>query len=168
MWFEKDNAFFVSLPGVPNEMKGLMVYSVIPKLKEVFELPVVLHRTLLTSGIGESMLADHISDFENSLPSHIKLAYLPAYGMVRLRLTARGDKKENIEKELNELFAQLNSLTKEWMIADEDITLQEGVIKLLKSKKKTISTADRFQIFDRHSLTALRHFVRTNDKQSTH
>lgn len=142
MWFENDNTFFISLPGVPHEMKGLMIDSVIPRLKEVFELPVVLHRTLLTSGIGESMLADHISKFENSLPPHIKLAYLPAYGMVRLRLTARGDKKENIEKELNELFTQLKSLTKEWMIADTDIPLQEGVIKLLKSKKKTVSTAE--------------------------
>jgi nicotinamide-nucleotide amidase len=142
MWFEKDNIFYVSLPGVPHEMKGLMNDSVIPKLKGVFELPVVLHRTLLTSGIGESMLADHIADFENNLPAHIKLAYLPAYGMVRLRLTSKGSEKNRIENELGHLFAQLKSLVSKWMVADEDITLPEAVIRLLKSKKKSLSTAE--------------------------
>ena len=135
-------AVIISLPGVPHEMKGLMLDSVIPKLKETFELPIVLHKTLLTSGIGESMLADAITDFENNLPSHIKLAYLPAYGIVRLRLTARGTDKTAIEKELDNLFEQLKSFVKEWIIADEDIRLQEAVIRLLKSKRKTISTAE--------------------------
>lgn len=142
MWFEKENVFYVSLPGVPHEMKGLITDSVITKLKDVFELPVVLHRTLLTSGIGESMLADHIAEFENGLPLHIKLAYLPAFGMVRLRLTARGNNTDAIEKELNNFFGQLKSFVKEWMVAEEDISLQEAVIQLLKSKKKTISTAE--------------------------
>src|SRR5688572_21979004 len=87
MWFEKDQMIYVSLPGVPNEMKGLMQQSVIPKLKTILQLPFVVHRTLLTSGVGESTLADTIADFENNLPSHIKLAYLPSYGLVRLRLT---------------------------------------------------------------------------------
>jgi nicotinamide-nucleotide amidase len=142
MWFEKAGTVYVSLPGVPHEMKGLMTDSVIPKLKEAFELPVVLHRTLLTSGIGESMLADTIADFENSLPSYIKLAYLPAYGMVRLRLTARADDKDRIEKELDGLFEQLQSLAKEWMVSDEDISLQEAVMRMLKLKTKTIATAE--------------------------
>lgn len=142
MWFEKDRVFYVSLPGVPHEMKGLMADSVIPKLKEVFELPVVLHKTLLTSGIGESMLADHIADFENNLPSHIKLAYLPAYGMVRLRLTSRGSDKNLVEHELDDLFTQLKSFVNKWMVADEDISLPEAVIRLLKLKKKTLSTAE--------------------------
>jgi nicotinamide-nucleotide amidase len=142
MWFEKDNVFYVSLPGVPHEMKGLMNDSVIPKLEEAFELPVVLHRTLLTSGIGESMLAEHIANFENKLPAHIKLAYLPAYGMVRLRLTSKGSEKNSIENELGHLFAQLKSLVSKWMVADEDISLPEAVNRLLKSKKKTLSTAE--------------------------
>jgi len=133
---------FISLPGVPHEMKGLMIDSVIPKLKQSFDLPVVAHRTLLTSGIGESMIAESIADFENSLPVHIKLAYLPAYGMVRLRLTARGNNRETIEKELDGLFLQLKSLVQEWMVADKDLTLQEATIQLLKSKNKTISTAE--------------------------
>ncbi len=142
MWFEKDNVFFVSLPGVPHEMKGLMLDSVIPKLKKTFKLPVVLHRNLLTSGIGESLLADHIADFENDLPSHIKLAYLPAYGMVRLRLTSRGSDKNSVENELDSLFIQLKSFVKKWMVTDEDISLPEAVLNLLQSKKKTVSTAE--------------------------
>jgi nicotinamide-nucleotide amidase len=142
MWFEKDNVFFVSLPGVPHEMKGLMLDSVIPKLKKTFKLPVVLHRNLLTSGIGESLLADHIADFENDLPSHIKLAYLPAYGMVRLRLTSRGSDKNSVENELDNLFIQLKSFVKKWMVTDEDISLPEAVLNLLQSKKKTVSTAE--------------------------
>jgi nicotinamide-nucleotide amidase len=142
MWFEKDNVFFVSLPGVPHEMKGLMLDSVIPKLKKTFKLPVVLHRNLLTSGIGESLLADHIADFENDLPSHIKLAYLPAYGMVRLRLTSRGSDKNSVENELDNLFIQLKSFVKKWMVTDEDISLPKAVLNLLQSKKKTVSTAE--------------------------
>ena len=135
-------AVIISLPGVPYEMKGLVADSVIPKFKQSFDLPVVLHRTLLTSGIGESMIAESIADFENSLPTHIKLAYLPAYGMVRLRLTARSNKFEMVETELNDLFDKLKSRVREWMVADEDITLQEATIRLLKSKNKTISTAE--------------------------
>ena len=132
----------ISLPGVPHEMKGLMTDSVIPNLKQSFDLPVVAHRTLLTSGIGESMIAEAIASFENNLPPHVKLAYLPAYGMVRLRLTARGSTGETVDAELDHLFSQLKSLVQEWMVADEDITLHQAVIELLKSKNKTISTAE--------------------------
>ena len=135
-------AVYISLPGVPHEMKGLMFDSVIPKLKETFDLPVVLHRTLLTSGIGESMLADAIADFENNLPAHIKLAYLPSYGMVRLRLTAKGTDQTVIEKELDSVFDELKLQVRDWLMADEDITIQEAVIRLLQSKNKTVSTAE--------------------------
>lgn len=142
MWFEKDRVIYVSLPGVPNEMKGLMQASVIPKLQGLAGLPVVLHRTLLTSGIGESTIADTIADFENNLPAHIKLAYLPAYGQVRLRLTARGTERAGIEKELNEHFHTLQQLVQQWMVASEDISLPEALVRLLKQKGKTLSTAE--------------------------
>jgi nicotinamide-nucleotide amidase len=141
MWFEKDGVIYVSLPGVPNEMKGLIRDSVLPKLKTSIELPLVVHRTLLTSGVGESTIADTIIDFETSLPSYIKLAYLPAYGMVRLRLTARSD-DASIENEMDRYFEQLKSLVKEWMVADENISLEEAVTKLLKSKNKMLCTAE--------------------------
>ncbi|MFL5738960.1 MAG: competence/damage-inducible protein A [Flavisolibacter sp.] len=142
MWFEKERVIYVSLPGVPHEMKGLMLQSVIPKLKEQWKLPALVHRTLLTSGAGESVIADTISDFENSLPTHIKLAYLPSYGLVRLRLTGRGSDKSSLEKEVQDLFEQLQLLVKQWMVANEDISLAAAVNQLLKSKNKTVSTAE--------------------------
>lgn len=135
-------ACYFSLPGVPHEMKGLMHSGVIPKIKETFALPAVVHRTLLTAGQGESFIADKLLGFEAALPAYIKLAYLPAYGMVRLRLTGRSDDKATVEKEVTERFEELKSLVQEWKVADEDITIQEAVIKLLKEKGKTVATAE--------------------------
>ncbi len=141
MFFNEEAKYF-SLPGVPHEMKGLMHSGVIPKIKALFALPVVEHRTLLTAGIGESFLADTIQGFETALPPHIKLAYLPAYGMVRLRLTAKGDEVNIVQKEVDERFGELKGLVKEWMVADEDIPLQQAVVNLLKEKGKTVATAE--------------------------
>lgn len=141
MWFEKNEKIFVSMPGVPNEMQGMMK-EVIEKLKGRFELPVIIHKTLLTAGIGESMLAEVIKDFESSLPSNIKLAYLPNYGMVRLRLSSLGYNKEAIEKEMNSQFETLKSLAKEFLVTDEDESLGKYIGKLLLAKNKTMSTAE--------------------------
>ncbi|GAA4751685.1 competence/damage-inducible protein A [Flavisolibacter ginsenosidimutans] len=142
MYFNQEDVHYFSLPGVPHEMKGLMQSGVLPKIKSVFRLPAVAHRTLLTAGIGESFLADTILDFETALPAYVKLAYLPAYGMVRLRLTAKGEDEAAIKKEVDEKFAELKSLVKEWMVADEDIPIQEAVVKLLKEKAKAVATAE--------------------------
>ncbi len=144
MWWDRSGSggVVVSLPGVPHEMRGLMTDSVIPRLKNEFALPAVLHRTLLAAGIGESMLAEAIADFENALPENIKLAYLPAYGMVRLRLTGRSESASHLEMELDRQFKQLKSLTAEWLVADEDISLHEAVIKLLVGRNKTLATAE--------------------------
>jgi nicotinamide-nucleotide amidase len=142
MWFEKDGKIFVSMPGVPHEMKGMMTDEVIPSLQKRFTLPFIMHRTLLTSGIGESFLAEHIKEFETSLPSHIKLAYLPNYGMVRLRLTSMGNNKRELEDELQNEFETLKKLVSEWMAIDDDKTMQEAIGKLLKEKNKTIGTAE--------------------------
>jgi nicotinamide-nucleotide amidase len=142
MWFQKEGVIYVSLPGVPNEMKGLIQNSVIPALKQQLELPALVHRTLLTSGIGESTIADVLEKFEGQLPSHIKLAYLPAYGMVRLRLTGRGPQIATLEQEVNAQFEQMQLLVAEWMVADTDISLQESVSNLLKSSGKTVATAE--------------------------
>ena len=100
MWFKKNNKIFISLPGVPHEMKGLMTVEVLPRLQKTFVLPIIVHKTIITAGQGESYIAEILKDFETSLPKHIRLAYLPDYGMVKLRLTSRGDHKNMIEKEL--------------------------------------------------------------------
>jgi nicotinamide-nucleotide amidase len=142
MWFKKEAVIYVSLPGVPHEMQGLITHSVIPKLKESFSMPAVVHRTLLTAGQGESGIADRLINFEASLPSFIKLAYLPSYGMVKLRLTARHDDWQLAEKKVDKLFQQLKELVQEWMVADKDITLQQAVSEILKQRGKTVGTAE--------------------------
>ena len=142
MWFEKDGKIYVSLPGVPHEMKGLMINEVLPRIPKYFELPFIIHRTAFTMGTGESMIAEKIKDFETGLPEHIRLAYLPGYGMVKLRLTARGDDKEKMEKELDEKFFVLIELVNEWLVTDKDENLATVVTRILKEKNKTIGTAE--------------------------
>jgi nicotinamide-nucleotide amidase len=142
MWFEKDGRIFVSMPGVPYEMKGMMTDSVIPSLRKHFKLPSIAHRTLLTAGVGESFLADHIRDFETALPPGIKLAYLPNYGMVRLRLTSWGEEENSLNATLQQQFDTLKGLAAEWMVADTDISLQEAIGVILKERGKTLGTAE--------------------------
>lgn len=142
MWFEKNGKIFVSMPGVPYEMKGMMIDDVLPGLKKHFTTPFILHRTLLTAGIGESFLANTCENFESSLQDNIKLAYLPNYGMVRLRLTGIGDNLEILQKTLDEKFSILKNLVREWMVTDEDISIQQHVARLLKQRKKTLGTAE--------------------------
>ncbi|MES2881574.1 MAG: nicotinamide-nucleotide amidohydrolase family protein, partial [Bacteroidota bacterium] len=130
------------LPGVPNEMKGLMIDSVIPLLNKKFLLPFVVHRTMLLAGVGESAVADALVDFENALPEFIKLAYLPAYGTLRLRLTGRGENEKLITTEIDLQFQKLKLAVAEWMVADEDVSLGQAVLLLLRQKNKTIATAE--------------------------
>jgi nicotinamide-nucleotide amidase len=142
MWFESKSKVYVSLPGVPHEMKGLLQEKVLPKLGDHFVTPAIVHQVIFTAGIGESMLADKIKEFETALPKHIKLAYLPHYGMVRLRLTAIGDDKNKLEEEVESQLSILKPLIREWYVIDEDLTMQQVVGKLLKEKKQTTSTAE--------------------------
>jgi nicotinamide-nucleotide amidase len=142
MLFEHQGKIFVSMPGVPHEMKGMMTDDVIPLLRNRFATNYISHRTLLTAGIGESSLADHIHSFEEALPREIKLAYLPNYGMVRLRLTANAPVAGNLESRLDFLFSDLKSRVSEWMVTDEDVTIQAVIGKLLGPRKQTLSTAE--------------------------
>ena len=135
-------AVYISLPGVPHEMKGLMMDEVIPRLLQEFELPAIVHRTAFTFGQGESMLAEMLKDFEPSLPSHIKLAYLPNYGMVKLRLTSQGNNKEEVEKELQPYFEKLQELVKEYLVSDKDEGFEVVIGRMLKEKNKTMGTAE--------------------------
>lgn len=141
MWFEKNGVIYVSMPGVPHEMKGMMVQDVLPRLQERFHLRPVIHRTLITAGIGESFLAEKIKSFEEALPGCIKLAYLPNYGLVKLRLTLTDTRQEWAEK-LDLLFLQLKQAVDEFLVAEEDITLQEVVGRLLSASGKTLGTAE--------------------------
>lgn len=142
MWFEKNGCVFISLPGVPHEMKGLMTDEVLPRLQQYFTMPFIAHRTLLCAGIGESFLAEAIKDWEVLLPAHLKLAYLPNYGMVRLRITGSGPDQEQLNNELNTRFEQLKTLVQEWLVVDEDLPLQVVIGNLLKERNQTMSTAE--------------------------
>lgn len=142
MWFEKNGKVFISMPGVPMEMKGIMQHHVLTALKERFELPVILHQTVMVAGIGESALAEVIKEWEAVLPAYIKLAYLPHFGIVRLRMTATGSNKALLETELEERLVTLKPLIAEWMVIDDDLSMQQAVGRLLKARKQTAGTAE--------------------------
>jgi nicotinamide-nucleotide amidase len=142
MWFEKDGRIFISMPGVPHEMKGMMTDTALPALARHFKMPFIISRTLLTAGVGESFLAELIQDFEEGLPSHIRLAYLPNYGMVRLRLTGSGTSKSEIETAVEGHFTALKKILHEHLVTGEDETMQQVVSRLLKSNNKTLGAAE--------------------------
>jgi len=143
MWLEKNNTIFISLPGVPYEMKALITDEVIPKLRTRFKFPYILHKTFLTYGLGESSLAERIENFENNLPDFIKLAYLPSLGRVRLRLSAKGNNKEFVEAEMqkqtNILLPQIKDIFTGF---EEDVSIEAVIGKYLTKKGQTVSTAE--------------------------
>jgi nicotinamide-nucleotide amidase len=142
MLFKKNGVFFFSLPGVPHEMKWLTATHVIPIIQKAFQPHFIGHRTLLTAGIGESFLAELISSFENSLPPNIKLAYLPNFGMVRLRLTSSNKNEAILNKELDSYFESLKLAVNEYLVTDADEPMEVVVGNLLKSKQQTVATAE--------------------------
>lgn len=142
MRFERDGKLFFSMPGVPFEMKGLMAEHVIPQLLSYFNPPVIHHRLIKTAGIGESWLADQIKDWENSLPEHIRLAYLPSFGQVKLRLTASGKDRIALKEETQQLIeAVLPLIDKHVFGYDEDI-LEAVIGRLCVAQGKTLATAE--------------------------
>lgn len=141
MWFHADGKVFVSMPGVPYEMEAMMTDFVIPKLMQEFKSTPVIHKTILTQGIGESYLSDMIADWENNLPEYMKLAYLPAAGMVRLRLSGMGESK-NMENEMIIETGKLKKLIAPYIYGEEDETLAEIIGKLLRASGKTLATAE--------------------------
>ncbi|RTY91274.1 CinA family nicotinamide mononucleotide deamidase-related protein [Flavobacterium sp. GSP27] len=143
MWMKKENTVFISLPGVPYEMKYLMEHEIIPKVVREYERPYIIHKTILTYGQGESLVAERIEDWENNLPEFIKLAYLPAPGRVRLRLSARGTDKDKLEAALLENVNLLDAIIHDIIVGyDEDETIEVAVGKLLTQQNKTIATAE--------------------------
>lgn len=142
MWFEKNGKVYVSLPGVPHEMKGLMTDSVLPKLQQAFAMPAIVSKTMVTYGVGESMLAERIKDFEENLPPLVKLAYLPNHGLVRLRLTAKGNDKQVLETVVTKLHTQLKQQLSDVLVTDTDASLENVVANLLLQKGKTLGTAE--------------------------
>ena len=142
MWFEKNGKIFISMPGVPYEMKGMMENVLLDKIKSHFTTPTIIHLTILTQGIGESYLADMINEWEEALPSNMKLAYLPSLSMVRLRISASGENKLVLEEEVNKQANALQSIIKEYVFGFETDTLEGVIGKLLFEKKQSLATAE--------------------------
>lgn len=142
MWFDRKGKIFMSMPGVPHEMKKMMTERVIPKLRETFRMPVIQHKVIRTIGIGESFLADKISVWEKSLPTHIKLAYLPSLGEVKLRLTGFGEDAASLEKEINILAEKLLPLASEYVYGYGDEPIEVVIGKMLRDRKLTLSMAE--------------------------
>jgi nicotinamide-nucleotide amidase len=142
MLFRNDKKIIVSLPGVPFEMKTIFTEHVMPAIKKSFQLPHIIHRTIQTASIGESFLAEKIKDWENALPAHIQLAYLPSVGQVRLRLSGYSNDALQLEAEMNQVIAELYAIAGEYIFGEEEDTLPQVVGLLLATKSYTVSTAE--------------------------
>jgi len=142
MWFEQGGKVFVSMPGVPFEMKRMMSGTVLPRLQAYFKTPHIIHRVVQTTGIPESMLADKLENWETSLPAHIKLAYLPHLGGVRLRLTGQGTHQARLEQELDREVEKLSGIIPRYIFAYGEVSLEEAIGQLLQARNLTIATAE--------------------------
>jgi nicotinamide-nucleotide amidase len=142
MWFDKGKKVFMSMPGVPHEMKRMITEQVIPQLKQKYTLPVIHHKIIRTIGQGESFLAEKIAGWEKALPAHIKLAYLPSLGEVKLRLTCFGDSLPPLEKEADALTEKLNVIIGSFIYGYGEETIEVAIGKLLKENKLTLSIAE--------------------------
>ena len=141
-WFEKDGKVLVSMPGVPQEMTAVMTGSVLPKLHERFQTDVIIHQTFLVQHYPESVLAEKLEPWESALPECIKLAYLPKLGIIRLRLTGRGQREEEVKKLLDCEKVKLEKILDDDIFSEEDVPLEIIVGELLRKKKLTVSTAE--------------------------
>ncbi len=142
MWFDKGDKVFMSMPGVPHEMKKMMTEHVLPRLSKKYKLPVIHHKLIRTIGIGESFLAEKIADFEKSLPEHIKLAYLPSLGEVKLRLTGFGTSLTQLEAETNALSETLKERIGQFIYGYGEDPIEVVIGRMLREKKLTLSIAE--------------------------
>jgi nicotinamide-nucleotide amidase len=142
MWFEKDSTIFISMPGVPHEMKHIMTEIVLPDLKERFTSQTIIHKNIMTYGTFESKLAEILTDFESKLPENIRLAYLPASGIIKLRLTATGSEFKTLSANIAEQVSKLYKIIPDFIYGEDEESLEMAVGKLLSSLNKTVSTAE--------------------------
>ncbi|MEZ2335858.1 competence/damage-inducible protein A [Mucilaginibacter sp. RCC_168] len=142
MWFYENNVTYISMPGVPFEMMYMMTEQVLPKIKELFKLPVIIHKTILTVGEGESFLAERIADIEDDLPAHIKLAYLPKLGMVRLRLSAFGEHEADLQEQVDQFAKRIIERIGAVFVIDEDIALEKAILDKMEAQGFTLSVAE--------------------------
>jgi nicotinamide-nucleotide amidase len=142
MWFEKNNTIFVSMPGVPYEMKHIMTVHVLPELRNRFTTQVIVHKNIMTYGTPEARLAEILTEFEVGLPRKIRLAYLPASGIIKLRLTATGDNQPELERIIGEQVGRLYEIIPEYIYGENEESIEAAVGRLLKERHATLCTAE--------------------------
>jgi nicotinamide-nucleotide amidase len=142
MWFKENNTVYVSMPGVPHEMKTMMKEQVLPRVQEEFHTPTIFHKLVKTIGIGESWLADLIKDWEQALPHHIKLAYLPSFGEVKLRLTASGLEMSQLQEDVAQQIELLKPLAGKYIYGYDKDSIPQMVGAMLKDRGLTIGCAE--------------------------
>ncbi len=142
MWFERNGKIFVSMPGVPFEMKSMVTNDILPRLSQKFKSQFIVHKTILTQGVGESFLAKTIENWEDNLPENIKLAYLPQPGIVRLRLTTIGESKAELQNQLEDEISKIKKIIPDLIFGYNGDTLELVIGQLLKTGSKTVSTAE--------------------------
>ena len=142
LWLERGGKVFISLPGVPYEMKEIMISGGFPKLIKKFRPPVIVHKVIHTIGVGESFLAEMIKEWEANLPAHIKLAYLPSLAVLKLRLTAKGEDKAVLENELKNQTELLQPYIATHIFGYDAINLEQAIGELLIKKALTVTTAE--------------------------
>lgn len=142
MWFERNGKIVISMPGVPYEMTRMMSESIIPKLKKQFQLPYILHKTIIVNNIAESVLAEMLADWELNLPQNIKLAYLPAPGFVKLRLSTQGDNNDLLNQQVNQQIQLLRNIIPNNILSETEEPIDAIVAQLLKENNLTLATAE--------------------------
>jgi nicotinamide-nucleotide amidase len=142
MWFEKEGTIYISMPGVPHEMKHIMTVHVLPELNKRFTSQVIIHRNIMTYGTFEARLAEILIGFEEKLPENIRLAYLPSSGVIKLRLTATGTNREFLEKTVNDQIKTLYKIIPEFIYGEDEESLEMVIGKLLKTKNNTVCTVE--------------------------
>jgi len=142
MLFEKKGTMVISMPGVPHEMMGIIEDEVIPLIQQRFSSDAIVHRSIITAGLGESFIAERIKDLEAALPAHIRLAYLPGYWMVKLRLTGRSADKLRLTKELDLRQEEIANRLEDIVVALEDLPLEQIIGKQLTIQERTIGFAE--------------------------
>jgi len=142
MWFEKDGVVYISMPGVPFEMKTMMHDEVLPRLQQRFRTADILHRTLLVTGFSESALALRIEDWEDQLPQDVKLAYLPGSGIIRLRLSASGADRQSLVAQTEKEIKKLRAILGNHIISENDESIEEIVARMLTERRQTVATAE--------------------------
>jgi nicotinamide-nucleotide amidase len=142
MWFEKNNTIYVSMPGVPVEMKHIMTVHILPELQKRFSSQVIIHKNIMVHGIPEARLAEILYGFESEMPETIKIAYLPSFSTIKLRLTGKGEERDEIEKMVAEQVSKLYSIIPDLIYGEDEESMEMKVGSLLLEKKATLSTSE--------------------------